>query len=142
MAVPAEVESDDRSDTGRRGSLDQKVAIAHRERERLLDEDVLAGIDRREHDLRMQVTGRGHADHVDRRIREQVAVIAAPAADSEMVSGGAQRLGARVRQGDRLGLVDAGERRQVEVSARAAAADQADCQGRGDAASLSAAYGL
>jgi hypothetical protein len=90
----------------------------------------------------MQVTGRGHADHVYRRIREQVAVIAAPAADSEAVSGDAQRLGARVRQGDRLGLFESGERREVDVSAGAAATDQADCQGRGDAASLSTAYGL
>jgi hypothetical protein len=61
LRVPAAVESDHRAHARPRGSVDHAVAV-RAERQRLLDEDVLACADRRERDLRVHL--RGDADAI------------------------------------------------------------------------------
>ena len=55
--------------------LDQLVRFVEIDRQRLLDQHVLAGLDRRLADLEVQVVGRGDEDEVDVLPLEQLAIV-------------------------------------------------------------------
>ena len=100
--------------------------------ERLLAEQVLAGLQRRRVDLLVEVVRDGAVDGLDALVREQLAVVGDPPRGGIEALVPREHLGARVAHADDLrpdaevGEVDPARGRARELAAHQAAADDAD----------------
>ena len=94
----------DHEDALRRlGGRAHVLGVGHVERERLLDEDVLAGLDAGQRELRVACCGRGDGDGVDRVVGEELV---------ELTHRDAMALRHRRRRG-RVGIVHGHERAEL-----------------------------
>jgi hypothetical protein len=108
--------------------LDQPVAALDRVRHGLLEQQVLAGVERRNADLRMGVVGGHDVDHVDRRILYQGAVVAVDRDAREIRRRGCRRLVAAGADRSQARIGDLGDRLRVKAAERAIP-DQAEPHG-------------
>jgi hypothetical protein len=123
--VMAEVEAD-RERAPRLGdpALD-RASVLHSHAERLLHEDVLAGVERREHDLGVVLRRRADGDRFDVGRADERGMVGVRARSERGRDESARGL-ERVRDGDDLKLVERRERRCMPRLRHAPAADDAE----------------
>ena len=113
--------------SARGGRVDDRLAVGDGGRHRLLEEDVLAGLERRERGLGVLIPHGHDRDGVDLGIGEQVAIVAIGLGHAELRRHRGQALGrARAQRGE-LEVRNADDRLAVDL-AEPAEADHADSQ--------------
>jgi hypothetical protein len=122
VPVAAEVVADEHPERRARGALDDPVGLLERRRERLLEEEVLARVERGDRELGVRGRRRADRDRVDRAVAEQRLDVDR-ACPGPAPSGLGRALRRGVRDRDDLDLRHVPERRQVPVERDVPAAD-------------------
>jgi hypothetical protein len=126
--VVAQVEADHQRHARLVDAAADRVRILERQRERLLDEDVLAGGERGEHDLGVRLRRDEDADGRDVRIGQQLRVVSVQPRLRERRREGRARGDVAIRERDDLNAGEPRERRSVALARDLPATDQSECE--------------